>query len=230
MIHLFLIYQSFNRGMVTETMLQRRIAEILIEHCNEFFPDLQETMSPSKPSVSPPLTYTCTSPTSSQGSTSLQSYTKTSDSYTALSHDSHDSSKLSPELPHPLADSAQDEGVTVNMVDGCNSPKVYHRNFSSPGPTDSFKPTAKPVPPPVMPRTSSSNSLTPPESPSFSHRSVNPPSPAPRVKFSGSSSVAARTSGGDPSVGERLMHEDENSGSSGKSEDNHQHLPSVAHR
>ncbi len=181
--------------MVTETALQRRIAEAFIEHCHYFFPDLPESQTGNKSlTSSPPLNYTCTSPTSSTGPTSLQSYTKTSDGstspYSSPIYPSLDTeraaeaSRHKETLPHPLADSASDEGVTVDLVDDGSgiSPKL-HRNFSSPAPPEAKTP--KPVPPPVAPRTNSSSSLTPPPSPSTGR---SHPSPAPRPRNAGSGS------------------------------------------
>ena len=180
---------------MTETAIQRRIAEAFIEHCYFFFPDLPETQPPSK-SASPPLTYTCTSPTGTSGPTSLQSYTKTSDSYSggtspysspvypsAEAVKALEAAKQKENLPHPLADSALEEGVTVDMVEEKPSPR-FNRNLSSPAPTEPQK-SPRPVPPPVAPRTSSSNSLTPPPSPSTNR---SHPSPAPRPRNVGSGS------------------------------------------
>ena len=211
--------------MVTETTLQRRIAEAFIEHCHYFFPDLPEAQTPIKSSASsPPLTYRCTSPTSSSSSTStsLQSYTKTSDGYAGSSpysspvYPSLDSLKATfdppkpkENLPHPLADSASDEGVTVDMVEGGISPKLQ-RNISSPAPSDSRTP--RPVPPPIAPRTSSSTNITPPPSPSFNR---NNPSPSPRPRHAG---LGNRSSGGEYCTGnEALANQD--SGDSAKADE-----------
>jgi len=204
--------------MVTETALQRRIAEAFIEHCYYFFPDLPETQPPSK-STSPPLSYSCTSPTNTSGPTSLQSYTKTSEGYS--SGNSPYSSPVYPSaeavkalevvkqkenLPHPLADSASDEGVTVDIVEEKPSPRL-HRNLSSPAPNEPQK-SPRPVPPPVAPRTNSSNSLTPPPSPSPT-RSQPSPAPRPRNVGSGSGASLLASSGeGKGGTNERLAAQD----------------------
>lgn len=225
---------------MTETALQRRIAETLIENCSYFFPDVTE---PPSSSVSPPLTFTCTSPTSpniTADSTSSQSYMRNSNSFTGSSPYSSpntpsNSSDLYSNQPkealphHPLVDSAQDEGVVVSMLDGGSSHQLYQRQLSSPTPTDSIKPITKPIPPP---RTSSSSSITPPLSPPPHRR--NPLSPVPRVK-PGHVPVAGSMSGTDLSVGSEVgggvAQDNVNSGVGGKSEDhNHRHPPVPAVR
>lgn len=185
--------------MVTETAITRCLAEMFIEHCNYFFPDLPETTpTPTKTAPASSVTFTAASPPTSSPTT-LQSYTAKSELFsqnlpptqtptTATGNAS--SAKPKKDLPHPLAESALDEGVTV-VVDSNVSPKQpYQRNVSgSPGPSDSVKSWSLPrtVPPIPAPRTSSSNNLTPPESPSFSHKT--PPSPAPRTRQGTGSSL-----------------------------------------
>lgn len=101
-----------------------------------------------------------------------------------------DPPKPTPDLPHPLADSAIDEGVTVVLDEtGSSSPRLFQRSSNSPAPPPDQGVKAHSLPksgPPVpTPRTSSSNNLTPPESPPFSHKT--PPSPAPRSRHGGGS-------------------------------------------
>lgn len=203
--------------MVTETALQRCVAEMCIEHCHYFFPDLPEVAAPAK--ITPTSSVTFTSDPSSPPSfspTSLQSYTTKSSEFSSAfasnSEQSQDASLLSKpkeELPHPLAESALDEGVTV-VLDGSVSPKApYKRNNSSPVPADISKTRSLPRagPPVPAPRSNSGFNLTPPESPSFSHRT--PPSPAPRSRHGTGSSTTSggggvamtKTSSGEPMAG-----------------------------
>lgn len=208
---------SCPRLMVTETTLQRCLTEMFIEHLNYFFPDLPEALSNSKSSsTSSPVTFTSTTP-SSFSPTTLQSYTPKSTelfspppkagvvatpsnaSTEGISKDTNNTTLTKPkeDLPHPLADSAIDEGVTV-VLDGtgCSSPKPFQRSASSPAPPDTVRTRSLPRsgPPPIpAPRTSSSNNLTPPESPPFPHRT--PPSTAPRTR-QGTGSVSSGTGSG----------------------------------
>lgn len=180
--------------MVTETSLQRCVAEMFIEHTHYFFPDIPVSTPSKSSAVSSPVTFTSTTP-SSFSHTTLQSYTpKSSELFSPTiptgnspantspvsSGESEDSlTKPTENLPHPLAESANEEGVTV-VVGGSSSPKLYQRATSSPVP-DMPKTHSLPRsggPPTPAPRTSSGFNLTPPESPSAIHKQA--PSPFPR--------------------------------------------------
>ena len=166
---------------MTETALQRRIAETLIEHCLHFFPDLPEQLSSC---MSPPPISTNTAPFTPAGP--MPTY-NTMDSFTGS--DAGSSPHSSPHrdfFPHPLVDSAQEEGVVVNMTGSHGS---LPRNMSSPAPAmsspappDHSKATCKHVPPPVAPRTSSCNSPTPPVSPSPGQGATHTSPPLPKAR------------------------------------------------
>ena len=230
--------------MVTETALQRCVAEMFIEHVHHFFPDIPET-TPSKSSATAPtspVTFTSTTP-SSFSPTTLQSYTtksselfsssvptgnslpssspvggKFSGSYDAgvgAKSGGEPDDKLKENLPHPLAESANEEGVTV-VVGGSSSPKPYHRATSSPV-FDVPKARSLPRsggPPTPAPRTGSSMNLTPPESPSAIHK--QPPSPAPRSRHgtgstgSGNATPLTKTSNSESPVDTRLFESAQN--------------------
>lgn len=217
------------RSMVTETALQRCLAETFIERCHYFFPDLPETTptnSASRMTPSSSITFTATSPSSSSSPTSLQSYTSKPFSQPAVSSEdlatptpgvSSTPQKPKEDLPHPLADSALDEGVNV-VLEGSSSPKLYQRASPTPsssseggGVTGNSNPTPStpvsslsktqslprsgggPVP---VPRTGSTTNLTPPESPSLGLKAPVP-SPAPRTRHgTGSSSGGGEGGGG----------------------------------
>jgi hypothetical protein len=108
-------------------------------------------------------------------------------------------SKPKEDLPHPLADSADDEGVTVVLDSvGSTSPRSFQRGSHSPvpPPEPAMKVRSLPrsTPPIPAPRSGSSNNLTPPESPSFTHKA--PPSPAPRNRHSGGSNASSTSAPG----------------------------------
>ena len=104
---------------------------MLIDHCHDFFPDLPAPPTPSS-ATSTNKWSSIPSPTSSLWS-SFHSYAPSSPR-------SYESSSLSSteHLPHPLADNAEDEGVTVHMV-----------NEDTPSPTE--KPQSTPMLPPTPP-------------------------------------------------------------------------------
>ena len=178
-VHVHFSYSlSYSRGLVTDTALQRRIAEMLVEHCHWFFPDLPETPPPvfsnnkhnCHSSLSPSSSY-------SSYSSSYGPATKTPDRSSYSSDDIVSPLPTSrgakdPEvekesnLPHPLADNAFDEGVTVHLVqdvkENAETKEVEKPpekpEQSSPKPAVHPKPTmtnASPIPKPRNMSTSS---------------------------------------------------------------------------
>ncbi len=223
--------------MVTETALQRRITELFIDHCHYFFPDLAALSKSVAPTPTSPLTFTASSPTSYNSAT-LHSYTakssdfrpaspssfghsamKQSDTVSICSSGSGDttpSCAKSKEELHPLADSASEEGIIVNVVEASSSsPKLLTRTASSPvPPSESIAAKSRSLPrsgPPIpSTRSCSSNNITPPESPFSSHKT--PPSPAPRSKHlvsnsSGNFSLGQKTPGAETSSNRSVSHD-----------------------
>ena len=177
-LSLSLLSLSLSSALVTETALQRRLCEMLIDHCHEFFPDLPATPTPNMSSGSSTNKWSSImSPTSSQ-SPSYQGYPPP----TYVSSTEH--------LPHPLADNAADEGVTVHMM-----------NDESPSPTEKPHPVAiLPPTPPMKPNPSSrlsGGNHSPPMLPrqgTFGTFPPHPTSPIPKPRSGSSASNNSFTS------------------------------------
>lgn len=194
---------SNSRGLVTDTALQRRIAEELVEHCHWFFPDLPETPPPV---FSNTTKHAPVSPTSSYSSYT-SSYTRTPDR--ASYGSDHEVVPLSihstrekepevekerePDLPHPLADNAFDEGITVHMVEDekeseeSKEPQV--KTSETPPVKSSETPPVKSSEPPPVP-----SSPKPPVRPK---PSLNNSSPVPKPRTTAPAPPVARTPSGE---------------------------------
>ncbi len=204
---------TYHSAMVTETALQRRLCESLIDHCHHFFPDLPASPSPATTgnnkysALSSPTSsaYSSGYPTSPSVASSNK-YTSLPSSYSQGYHPSsarpsETSSTSSMEhLPHPLADHAADEGITVHMVDE-----------DTPSPTEKDKPhpvAVVPPTPPNKPHSSVRHSGGSHSPPMLPRHGGNPfsssPIPKPRTgssssnsSFTSAPSSVARTPSGD---------------------------------
>ena len=190
--------------MVTETALQRRLCEALIDHCHDFFPDLPAAPSPSvtggnKYSALTSPTYSSYSsgyPTSQSvtGSNKYSSpapslYSSSSQGYPPSSPRIAETSSAGSleHLPHPLADHAADEGITVHMI-----------NEDTPSPTEKPHPIAiLPPTPPNKPHPSARHSGGSSSPPMLPRHVGNPPSssPVPKPRTGSSSSNNSFSSG-----------------------------------
>ena len=195
--------------MVTETAIQRRLCESLIDHCHHFFPDLPALPSPAAAaagsnkysSLSPTSSYSSTSPSAPKysslpsSSSSYQGYPPPSYPYPA---EALTASSVE-HLPHPLADHAANEGITVHMMDE-----------DTPSPTDKQNPIAVvPPTPPNKPSSSarhSGGSYSPPIMPRHGAGGNPLPSssPVPKPRTGSSSSNSSYTSGPLSSVARTL--------------------------
>jgi hypothetical protein len=169
-------------AVVSDTALQRRVAELLIEHVHWFYPDLPDTPLPSVPQktgsyagphgTNPSGTYTPTAPLSSYSAAPPPTYPSSttstpSPSSTSSSTNEDHQHHVSPTLPTP--------------------PQVTHDNLaelrsSSPKPTG----TSPPIPPKPYKG----------GHPPVGSRSSNPPSPATRTGSFGNF-VTSRPSSGE---------------------------------
>ena len=193
-------------AMVTETAIQRRLCESLIDHCHHFFPDLPALPSPAAAATSSNK-YSSLSPTSSYSSTSpsgpkyspLPSSTSSYQGYPPPSYPEASTASSVEHLPHPLADHAANEGITVHMMDE-----------DTPSPTDKQNPIAVvPPTPPNKPSSSarhSGGSYSPPIMPRHGAGGNPYPSssPVPKPRTGSSSSNSSYTSGPLSSVARTL--------------------------
>ena len=153
---------------------------MLIDHCHDFFPDLPAISTPPVTGNNTNKWASVSSPPPSSPWSAFQGYpppTYRSSEIPSVSSTQH--------LPHPLADNAADEGVTVHMMN----------DESTPSPTEKPLPVLPPMPP-SKPHTSSrlsGGSHSPPSVP----RQGNPPystSPMPKPRTASSSSNSSFTS------------------------------------
>ena len=154
---------------------------MLIDHCHDFFPDLPAISTPPVTSNNTNKWASVSSPPPSSPWSALQGYpppTYRPSEIPSVSSTQH--------LPHPLADNAADEGVTVHMMN----------DESTPSPTEKPLPVLPPMPP-SKPHSASSRLSGGSHSPPSVPRQGNPPystSPMPKPRTASSSSNSSFTS------------------------------------